>query len=139
MFDITTQAVNDLAAIHLKDASGEHMYHEGKKVEILLYSPGSPQAAQVEARQTARAIKRMQDNDGKISVAAPDVRDAEQAEDLAAITAGFRNFGYPPAGEKQGQELYAALYADKSLGFIANQVMKAFRDWGNFKPGSSAI
>lgn len=138
MFDITTQAVVDTAPIHLKGADGEYLFDDGKPVRIILHSPGSKQFAAVEARQTNRAVKRMADNDGKITVAPPEQRAQEQAEDLAAITVGFENFVYPPAGEKKGEELFQALYADPKLGFIAQQVQKALRDWGNFKPGSSA-
>jgi hypothetical protein len=137
MFDITTQAVADTAPIHIKGADGSHLYLDGKPVRIILYSPGSSTFAEVEDRQTARAVKRMQDNDGKVSVPPLEVRDAEQAEDLATLTAGFENLGYPPAGEKQGKELYRALYADKKLGFIVTQVQKALRDWGNFKAAST--
>ncbi|MDR6851097.1 hypothetical protein J2Y54_000590 [Sphingomonas sp. BE123] len=140
MLDITTKAVAATAAIHLKDAEGNHMYFgEGdarKPVQIVVYGPGSAQYAEVEARQTNRAVKRMQDNDGKVAVASPEQRDAEQAEDLAAITVSFENFTYPPAGTAAGAEMFRAFYADKSLGFITAQVLKAVRDWGNFKVAS---
>lgn len=142
MLDITTKAVANTAPIHLKDAEGNHMYFgEGdarKPVQIILYGPGSPQYAEVEARQTNRAVKRMQDNDGKIAVASPEQRDAEQAEDLAAVTVALVNFTYPPAGGATGTELFRALYADKSLGFITKQVLKAVGDWSNFQGGSAA-
>mgnify|MGYP006864742374 CR=1 FL=1 len=142
MLDITTKAVANTAPIHLKDAEGNHMYFgEGearKPVQIVLYGPGSPQYAEVEARQTNRAVKRMQDNDGKIAVASPEQRDAEQAEDLAAVTVAFVGFTYPPAGEAKGAELFRALYADKSLGFITKQVLKAVGDWGKVKSASPA-
>ena len=140
--DITTQAVSDTAAIHLKGADGNHLYSDGnpeKPVKIIIYGPGSKQFAAIEARQTNRAVKRMQDNDGKVSVAAPEQRAAEQAEDLADITASFENLTYPPAADKHGKELYQALYADPTLGFIPQQIMKAVKDWGNFKPGSAGI
>ncbi|PTQ12960.1 hypothetical protein CLG96_02115 [Sphingomonas oleivorans] len=137
MLDITTQAVADTAAIHLKGADGEYLYSNGKPVRIVVFGPGSTQFSAVEARQTNRAVKRMQDNDGKVSVAPPEQRAAEQAEDLAAITVAFENFTYPPAEGKPGQELFRAFYADAKLGFMAQQVLKALRDWGNFKPGSA--
>jgi hypothetical protein len=137
MFDITTQAVQDTAAIHLKGADGEHLYADGKPVRIHIYGPGSKQFAAIEARQTSRAVKRMQDNDGKVSVASPDQRAAEQAEDLAELTVSLENFTYPPAGDAQGKDLFKALYADTKLGFIPQQITKAVKDWGNFKPGSA--
>jgi len=137
MFDITTQAVADTAPIHIKGADGNHLYVDGKPVRIVLYSPGSQAFAEVEDRQTARAVKRMQDNDGKVAMPPLEQRDTEQADDLAALTVAFENLSYPPAGDKQGKELFRALYADKKLGFIVVQVQKALRDWGNFKPAST--
>lgn len=136
--DIATQTVSDTAAIHLKGADGNHLYSNGdldKPVKIVIYGPGSKQFAAIEARQTNRAIKRMQDNDGKVSAAPPEQRVAEQAEDLADITASLENLTYSPASDKHGKELYQALYADPGLGFIPQQIVKAVKDWGNFKPG----
>lgn len=140
--DITKQAVADTAAIHIKGADGEHLYSGGdleKPVRIVIFGPGSKQFAAIEARQTTRAVKRMQDNDGKVSVAPAEQRAQEQAEDLAAITVEFENFTYPPAGDKKGQDLFEAFYADAKLGFMAQQVLKAVKDWGNFKPGSAGV
>lgn len=140
MLDITSQAVVDTAPIHLKGADGEHLFDtKGNPVRIVIYGPGSKPFAAIEARQTARAVKRMQDNDGKVSVAPPEQRTKEQAEDLAAITVAFENFTYPPAGDKQGQDLFEAFYADPKLGYMAQQVLKAVQNWGNFKPGSAGV
>lgn len=137
--DITSQSVVDMAAIHIKGADGEYLYDEkSNPVRIVIYGPGSKQFAAVEARQTNRAVKRMQDNDNKVSLPSAEQRNAEQAEDLASITVRFENFTYPPAGDKQGAELFEMLYADATLGFITRQVVKACADWGNFKPGSIA-
>ena len=134
MLDILTQAAVNSAAIHIKGADGAYLYSDGKPVRIHLFSPGSPEAAEVDERQTARVLKRLADNDGKPSVAPSDQRDAEVADDLASITCAFENFTYPPAANKQGKELFRALYADKRFGYIVQQVQKAHRDWGNFKP-----
>jgi hypothetical protein len=139
MLDITTQAVSDTAVIHIKNAAGEPLYADEartKPAQIVVYGPGSKAYGVVEARQSARAVKRMQDNDGKITVATPEERIRETAEDLAAITVRFENFTYPPAGKAEGAELFAAVYADPKLGFIAKQVTKTLGDWGNFKPAS---
>ncbi|WP_419827658.1 hypothetical protein [Sphingomonas sp.] len=135
--DITTLAVRDTAAIHLKDAAGNFLSDDGKPVRIIVYGPGSKPYAELEARQSARAIKRMQDNDNKVSLAPPEQRAKEDAEDLASITVSFENLTYPPAGDATGRALFESFYADRSLGFIAAQVGKACRDWGNFS-GASA-
>ena len=136
--DITTLKSADTAAIHLKSADGELLYDGDKPVRIVVNGPGSKIYGVVEARQSSRAVKRMQDNDNKISVAPYEQRVSETAEDLASITVRFENLDYPPAGDKQGVELFEALYADQSLGFVTKQVMKFVADWGNFKPGSVA-
>lgn len=138
MFDITSQAVAMTAPIHIKGADGAFLYSDGKPVRIIVYGPGSNEYAEVEDRQTARALKRREENDGKVALASREEREAEVAADLADITVGFENLAYPPAGDKQGKELFRALYADKSLGFIPVQIQKTLRDWGNFKSGSTA-
>jgi len=141
MFDITTQAVVDTATIHLKDAAGQPLYADGdrreKPIQIIIYGPGSKAHGAVEARQSTRALKRMQDNDGKITAPTAEERTQETAEDLAALTVDFVNFTYPPAGEKRGAELFEAFYCDPTLGFVIKQVTKHLADWGNFKPGSA--
>lgn len=136
MFDITTQSVDDTAVIHVKNAAGELLYADAersKPVQITIYGPGSKAYGLVESRQSSRAVKRMQDNDGKISVAPFEERLRETAEDLAAITVRFTNFTYPPAEKAEGAELFTAVYADPKIGFIAKQVAKFVADWGNFK------
>ncbi len=130
--DITKHKAAETAALHLKDADGELMYDDAartKPVRIILHSPGSKAFGVVEARQSARVLKRMNENDGKIAIATHEERIAETAEDLAATTVAFENREYPPAGEKQGSDLFAALYADRSLGFIVKQVTKFLADW----------
>jgi len=140
MFDITTQAVVDTATIHVKNAAGEPLYADAertKPVQIIIYGPGSKAHGAVEARQSTRALKRMQDNDGRITAPTAEERAQEAAEDLAALTVRFENLSYPPAGDKQGAELFEALYRDQRLGFIGKQITKHLADWGNFKPGSA--
>jgi hypothetical protein len=138
MFDITAQAVADTASIHLKAADGTHLYDAKQQpVRIVVYGPGSAAFASVEARQTQRALRRMQDNDGKVTIASPDERRRETAEDLAAVTVRFENFDYPPAKGKEGAELFQALYEDRALGFIVEQVSKFVGNWSAFKPSSA--
>ena len=141
MFDITTQSVDDTATIHVKAANGELLFADAertKPVQIVIYGPGSKAYGLVESRQSTRAVKRMQDNDGKITVAPFEERQRETAEDLAAITVRFENFAYPPAAKAEGADLFTAVYADPKLGFIAKQVTKFVGDWGNFTGGSPA-
>lgn len=141
-FDITAEAVDETATIHVKNAAGELLYADGKErkkpVQIIIYGPGSDAYAAVEARQTGRTVKRMQDNAGKMTPAPYEERRNEAAEDLAALTVNFVNFAYPPAGDAQGAALFAAVYRDPKLGFITKQVSQAVQDWGKFKTASAA-
>ncbi len=138
--NIAALAVVATAPLHLKNAAGELLYADAERklpVRIHLYSPGSDAFAAVESRQSARAVKRMQENDGKVTVAPHEQRLTEAAEDLASITASFENFDYEPAGGVSGEPLFRAVYGDQKLGFITRQVTKFVADWGNFS-GSSA-
>lgn len=139
MFDISKIAVSETTTIHVKDAAGEPLYADAERklpVQIIIWGPGSDAYGVVESRQTARALKRLNENDGKVTAPTLEERRAEAAEDLAAITVKFVNFNYPPAGEAQGAPLFEAVYADKALGFIAKQVQKTVSDWSAFSKGS---
>lgn len=137
MFDITKQAAVDTAALHLKGADGAHLFDtKNEPVRIVFYGPGSKAAAAVEAKLSQRALQRMKANDGQVTIASPDERRKERAEDLAAMTVRFENFEYPPAKGKEGAELFQALYEDPTLGFIADQGAKFVGNWSGFKPGS---
>ncbi|APZ98070.1 hypothetical protein BWQ93_05935 [Sphingopyxis sp. QXT-31] len=140
VFDISTEAVVDTATLHVKNAAGEHLYADTDRklpVQIEVWGPGSDAYGVVEARQTARAVKRIQENEGKLPT--PNYEDTlrESAEDLATLTRRFVNFAYPAAGDATGPELFAAVYRDPKLGFIAKQVQAAVKDWGKFKAASA--
>lgn len=133
--DATTLKASGTGTIHIKDATGEPLYDGDKPVRIVVHGPGSRAYGVVESRQTARAIKRMNDNDGKLTTATSEERLAETAEDLADVTIAFENLTY---GDLKGKDAFAALYADPELGYITKQVTKHLADWGNFRPGSAA-
>lgn len=134
--DLSTQAVVDTTTLHIKDAGGELMYSDEARTlpcEIILYGPGSNAFATVSARQSARALKRMEDNDGKVTAPTPDEARKNMAEDLADLTAGFNNITYSPAPDAHGKELFKAVYAAQGLGYIVKQVNQTVTDWGKFK------
>ena len=131
--DVSMLIVADTGTLHVKNAAGEPMYEEGdrtKPIRIILHSPGSPYYATVESRQTARVLKRMNDNEGKMTAATAEEALAERAEDLATLTASFE---YLTDGNKTGEELFRSVYGNQKLGFIAAQVTKYLKDWGNFR------
>lgn len=135
MLNIATLAVAATAALHLKTADGEALYDGEKPVRILVHGPGSRAYGVVEGRQTARAVKRMNENEGKLTAGTPEERRIETAEDLASITIGFENFTYGD-GSLQGEDLFKAVYNDPALGFVTKQVTKFIGDWANFRPAS---
>jgi len=136
---IATLAVATTAFLHLKGPDGTLLYEGGQKVGIDLYGPGSPEFARIEESQSARAVKRMQDNDNKISIAPIDERRAEAAADLTALTAAFRHIEHDGADGKPltGTALFTAVYSDPALGWIKEQASKFVGDWGKFTPGST--
>jgi hypothetical protein len=133
--DAKSLKVADKGEIHLKNAAGEPLYDGEKPVRIIVHGPGSRAFSTVESRQSARAVKRMNDNDGKFTLPTAEERAVETAEDLAAVTIAFENLTYE---DKQGSDLFIAVYSDPALGFITKQVSKHLADWGNFKAGSNA-
>lgn len=137
--DVSQLEVATTGTIHVKNAAGEPLYADAARTQpvcIIVHSPGSPAYAAVESRQTARALKRMNDNEGKMTAPTAEEALAERAEDLATITVKFENLS---DGEKVGEDLYRSVYGNPKLGYIAAQVTKYLKDWGNFQaaPASS--
>jgi len=136
MFDITKAAVEETAKLKLTDANGSPLTGDkGKPCSITLNGPGSTAFAQAEAARQNRLLERARK--GKKEFLTADEQRIEQAEFLASVTVSFDNFGYPPAGDATGKELFKALYLDRKLGFVTDQVQRFVGDWGNFT-GSSA-
>lgn len=137
---IAKYAVAKSGFCHLKGPDGNFLYDDTTKepVGIDLYSPGSPEAAELEGEQSARIIKRMQDNDNKVAHIPVEQRRVETAADLTALTAGFRHIEYDGADGQPltGKALHTAVYSDPLLGWINVQVIKFVGDWGKFT-GSS--
>ena len=137
---IALLAVATSGFCHLKGPDGNFLYDEKTKepIGIDLYSPGSPEAAELEGQQSARIIKRMQDNDNKVAHIPVEQRRVETAGDLTALTAGFHHIEYdgPDGQPLTGTALHTAVYSDPTLGWINVQAIKFVADWGKFTPGS---
>jgi hypothetical protein len=121
------------APMHVKDASGVPLYEGDKPVRIIFHGPGSRAYSTVQSRQTARQLKRMNDNDGKITAPSAEEGRLETAEDLASVTIEFEELTY---GDKKGIELFEAVFSDPDLSYIAKQATKFLADAGNFKTAS---
>lgn len=132
--DIRKFSVSPTARLVLRDASDEVMLtDDGKEIAVNLFGPGSKQYAKAQAEQQARLVKRMSTKGkGELSV---EEKAAESAEFLSACTESWEHLQY---GELYGAALSTAVYADRSVGFISDQVARFINNWANFKPVSTA-
>lgn len=133
--DIKKFAVEETGVLHLRSADDELMYadeKETKPIEIVVYGPGSKQFAKAQAAQSNKLMELMRKK-GKTQ-RSPQEAAEDQAEFLAACTKEFRNIEYEGL---EGHALFKAVYADLSLGFIADQVNKYLGDWANFTQPAS--
>jgi hypothetical protein len=134
MFDITSTKVSETALLQLTDAEEAPLIGDGdKQCAIVLYGPGSKAYAAAEAKKNNKVMDRLK-RKGKADMS-PEEQRAQQADFLAAITVEFQNFTYP-VGDGIAPDP-RALYMDRSLGFITDQVQAFVGDWGNFS-GKSA-
>jgi hypothetical protein len=130
--DIRTKAVQPTHTLHLRDASDELMYDDGKPVTVTVYGPGSKQFAKAQASQQNRMLDSLK-RKGKTDQTAEQKR-AEQAEFLTECTSEFGNLTY---GDLTGTAMAKAVYSDIEIGFIADQVAKDIGDWANFSKPSA--
>lgn len=139
--DIKKFAVDPTSRLHLCDAQDAPMYatKEGsdepdmsKPICVVLYGPGSKPYARAQAQQNNRMVDRLK-RKGKSDETA-ERRAAEQADFLAGCTKEFENLEYDGL---IGDELAKAVYADITIGFIADQVGKHLGDWANFSKVST--
>jgi hypothetical protein len=139
MFDITKTKVAETGRVMLTDAEEAPLFGDDKKqCAVVVYGPGSKEYAKAEARKNNKVMDRLK-RKGKAD-ASPEEQRAQQADFLADVTVAFEGFTYPgpdPDKPLEGRELFRAVYMDRSIGFIADQVQAFVGDWGNFS-GKSA-
>lgn len=134
MADIRRFAVEETSVLELREANDEPMIGEDKSpVTVTLFGPGSQQYAKAEAARSNRLVNKLT-RKGKAEETA-EQKAKERAEFLAACTKEFSpNLTYD---DLTGVPLFKAVYADITIGFIAEQVGKHLGDWANFTKGSS--
>lgn len=139
--DIKKFAVEPTSILHLRDANDELMYADGpdgkpdleKPMRVHVYGPGSKPYAAAQGKAHNRMVDLLK-RKGKTDQSA-EQRAKEQAELLTACTEKFENVEYDKLA---GEHLAMAVYQDKTIGFIAEQVGKHLGDWSNFsKPTST--
>ncbi len=130
-------AVEPTKKLHLRDASDQLMYDDEEKtlpMIVNLYGPGSKQNAKAKAAQNNRIMDRLK-RKGNIEQTAEQAA-AETAEFLSACTESWENVEYDQITELNA--LSMAIYTDKSIGFIADQVAKELNEWSSFtKPSQT--
>lgn len=133
--DIRKFAVNPTSRLHLRDANDELMYADEAKtlpIAVNLFGPGSKEYAKAKAAQSNRLVNKMKTK-GKANQTPEEIA-AESAEFLAACTESWENMQY---GDAQGEALSIAVYSDRTLGFISDQVAGHLGGWSNFTKSSS--
>lgn len=133
--DIRKFSVAPTARLHLRDAADELMYADEARTQpmaVNVHGPGSRQHARAQAAQHNRMLDKLK-RKGKAAQTAEELAQ-EKAEFLADCTESFEHIDYDALA---GRELAVALYADPSVGFIADQVAKFLGEWANFTKGSA--
>ena len=140
MSNISKYAVSQTSRLHFTDGGDELLYSDGpdgkpekaKPMAANLYGPGSKQYGRAQAAQQNRLLDKLKKK-GKTNQTA-DEKLEEQAEFLAECTESFENI---TEADLVGRELFKAIYMDREIGFIAEQVAKHIGEWGNFTKGST--
>ena len=131
--DVRKFAVEETSILALLGPDDAPLMGEDQQpMTVTVYGPGSKQYARAQAAQQNRMIDKLK-RKGKADQSAEE-KAREQAEFLAGCTKEFSaNIQYE---ELKGEALHKAVYADTSIGFIAEQVGKHLGEWANFKKGS---
>jgi hypothetical protein len=139
MLDLETIFAEETSVLHLKDATGDLLYVPGKKetddklpVTVTVYGPASAQFAKAQAKRSSKAMALLRQP--AKTVRSPDDVAKDAAEFLTAITHSFENISFKGL---TGAELFNAVYLERKLGFIADQVNEHVGEWENFSKGSA--
>ncbi len=127
--DIRTFAVEETSTLELRGPNDEPLLGDDKKpMTVTVFGPGSKTYAKAQAARNNRMIDKLKKK-GKTDTSAEEAA-REQAEFLAACTKEFSaNIEYE---QLKGEALFRAVYADNSIGFVAEQVGRHLGEWGNF-------
>lgn len=142
-YKLKSAAVSHTTTFQLKDAEDNLLWADGPlgedglptklPVNVTVYGPASPIWAEQDAKASERAMERFRKK-GKTSVS-PDVENAERARKLTALTVGFDNIDPSDFDNKTGRDLHIAIYSDREIGFIADQVEEKVKTWEGFTKG----
>lgn len=132
--DIRNFAVEETGVCELRDAGDELMLGEDNQpMRITLYGPGSKQYAKAQAAQQNRLIDKLK-RKGKTEETAEE-KAREQAQFLAGCTKSFSD--NIKLDELKDEALHLAVYSERTVGFIPEQVGRFLQDWSSFKKPST--
>ena len=126
--DIRKFAVSETTRIQINDPQGDAI----PGAFVTVYGPGSRQHAQAQTNQQNKLMARLKKKAGDITVDQKISNDADYLADCTESMEGIE------LDKLQGRELHMAVYSDRTLGFIADQVAACIGDWANFTKGSKA-
>lgn len=124
-FSLADLEIADTAVLTLKDKHlTDDLIVDGQPVTVTVYSTGSEQGVKATRKQSKLIQMRMARTlRGEIDNKDAENAEREQAEKLAAFTAGFSaNFPFQPL----------AVYSNPKLGYITRQVAEFIAKDGNF-------
>lgn len=137
MTDIYDFAAADTAVMTVKHpATDEPFLFDGKPALITMYGPGSPRAAEWEARRNSRVMALAKANNGKIELSAKE-QTWQRIEKLVMMTVSIENLPCKAAEGKTGDDLARAIYSDRQIGFVADQADTFQGGWAPFMPASA--
>lgn len=133
-FDFESFFIEDEATIDITLPNGEPMLYpataDGLPVTVVVYGPSTKQYAAAKEKLEKVATQRVMSAIGRPGKKSQDpAADEADTAYLVAITKHINNFPFPGG--------VAAVYADKRLQYVANQVRAHMADLGNFfKPST---
>ena len=128
-FDVTQFEAMESAVLDVLTPLGAPLMYAGKPVQIEVYGPGSAMYATEQAKvDTARRARAVAAAIGRASDETTEEIHKQNAARLAALTKQIINFPIPGGAQ--------ALYENKKLGYISDQVARFVEDWSRFLPPS---
>lgn len=122
--DFSAYLLAETGDVKISLPNGDPMLHDGQRVTVHVYGPASAQYAQAMGAMQRAARDRLF---GKKLSERPDEAEADaeaNARFLEAVTARIEHFPYPGG--------LAAIYRERRLGYLADQVRAHLNDQGNF-------
>jgi hypothetical protein len=128
--DIGALSASDTDTFQLRDPNDEPLTREGAPITVTVFGPGSDEHARATTAQSNKQLKRLRKR-GDIVLTATDVAE-DAAEFLTAITKEFGNLKHNGEIVGADRSRIRALYLDRRLSWIGDQVNDRVKNWENF-------